>query len=71
MIKVTSQFTLPQKLRAHADNVGSYMGPHTDAAWVMRDAANIIEALEQRMIKLEEAYDDVNNRARKVGTGEE
>ena len=69
MIKITSKFTLPQKLRAHADNVDRGHTPPNEAAWCMRDAANVIEALEQRMIKLENELEDCNYRAQKMGEG--
>ena len=68
MIKITSQFTLQQKLRAHADNLSRGF-PSVGYQWAMRDAANVIDALNLRMIKLEEAYEDANNRSREVGKG--
>jgi len=71
MITITSKMSLPEKLRAHADNVSHHeIAP--GMSWCMRDAANVIDALNEQIVKLEDAYNDyVNNPTRQVGEGQE
>ncbi len=73
MDKITSNMTLPQKLRAHAANIVELDELlYTQAAWCMRDAANVIESQNLVLNRLEEAYNDfTNDRSLKMGKRQE
>ncbi len=56
MTEINSKMTLAEKLRAHANDLVA--GDHTcgcdiDAAWCMRDAANVIDALNATIYRME------------------
>ncbi len=71
-IKITSNMSLPEKLRAAADNAENLSNsPSSDVSiWLMRDAANVIDALNGTINELEDENERLSNRQAKMGEGQ-